>query len=265
MSESSWFHKVFRKLESTAPPSAHVPQTSTPAAAVETPWWEAADALAELADRAIEVPTAAEAALVARIDQRLRAEKYALPVLPETLVQVLELANRTDASIRDIAEAVQRDAVVTGEVLALVNSAAYLPASPIRDLPRAIVHVGVRRVRNLLLAVAARITVLRGADVARGRQLWMHSLATAILARAIARATASDPEEAFLAGLLHDIGKSVILGVVAEEERSSAAVVVPERLLRQLLDECHTGAGVRIARTWRLGERLEEAIEHHHG
>jgi len=185
--------------------------------------------------------------------------------LPLTLLRVIELANIPDPEIKAIADCVRTDAVIAGEVLSLVNSAAYAAASPIKDLQRAIVHVGPRRIRNLMIAVAARLTVFRSCDTKRAQRLWLHSLATAIIARAVARASASDPEQAFLAGLLHDVGKTVVLGVVTEEERSSVKVHCSEELLDKLCESVHTGTGARIANDWKLPAPIAAAIEGHHG
>ncbi|HKE01498.1 MAG TPA: HDOD domain-containing protein [Planctomycetota bacterium] len=218
---------------------------------------------ATLADRTIEVATAEEAGVIRRIAERLEGGKFDTPVLPDTLLRVMDLANKPDASVTDIAECIKTDAVIASEVLSLVNSAAYLPAQPIRDIHRAIVHVGVRRVRTLMFGVVARLSVFRKTDAARGQQLWVHSLGTAVLAREIARPVPYDPEEAFLAGLLHDIGKTVILGLVATAERESR-MRIPNTLVWKLLDEAHTAVGSRVAAAWRLTGPLAEAIEFHH-
>lgn len=228
-------------------------------------WWAAADAMVEFADRAIVPADPKEAEVLRRVEARLQSGKYQLPVLPATLLRVIELANRPEPDLKQVSDGIRTDAAVAGEVLSLVNSAAYAAASPIKDLHRAVVHVGSRRVRNLLLAVAARLTVFRSADMERAQRLWLHSLATAVLGRAIARAASSDPEEAFLAGLLHDVGKTVVLGLVTEEERANPGYRVALRTVDRLCEEGHTGTGARIAREWNLSPGLVEAIEQHHG
>ena len=228
-------------------------------------WWEKADELVEFGDRAVVAADPKEAEFIERVNTRLQSGQYQLPVLPATLIQVIDLANRQEPDIRAISECIRSDAVVAGEVLSLVNSAAFAAASPIKDLQRAVVHVGPRRVRNLMIAVAARLTVFRSCDMARAQRLWMHSLATAVLSRAIGRAASANPEEAFLAGLLHDVGKTVILGLITEEERANPGLKTDEALIDRLCDEAHTGVGARIANEWKLAPNLIEAIEHHHG
>lgn len=289
---NSWFAKIFKNEESITETDPNInnkssadfltneslqktDDRSTNAAVADPPedemlqtttkgWWDAIDQMVEFADRMVIPAGPEEARMIDNINNRLKAEKYQLPVLPATLIQVIDHANQPEPNFKAIAELIRGDAVVAGEVMSLVNSAAYASPTPIKDLQRAIIHVGSRRIRSLALAVAARLTVFRNADQRRAEKLWMHSLATAILARAIARASSAEPEEAFLAGLMHDVGKTVVLGLVAEEERANPKHPIPDALLEKLFDECHTGTGAAIARSWSLPTQLAEAIEQHH-
>jgi putative nucleotidyltransferase with HDIG domain len=252
-----------------AAPRASAPASATqpaPAAALPAPAPEPEpiENFAEIAQRAIEVASPAELAIVKHVNERLEKGDFPTPVLPDTHLRVLDIINRPNAAIQDITQCVKTDAVVATEVISLVNSAAFMPAMPIRDLNRAIVHVGIKRVRSLMLGVAMRLTVFRKADAERGKQLWNHSLATAVLAREIARAGRVDVDEAFLAGLLHDIGKTVILGIVADEERRSNGIRIPAPLLWKLLEEGHTAVGVQVARAWHLSGSLADAVSNHH-
>jgi putative nucleotidyltransferase with HDIG domain len=242
-----------------APSRAHAEPTVT-----DIPWWERTDFLVDVGDRTVEAANLEERTILTSVGNRLESGKYALPVLPLTLIKVIELANIPEPEVKAIAECIRTDAVVAGEVLSLVNSAAFAAASPIKDLQRAVVHVGPRRVRDLMIAVAARLTVFRSCDAERAQRLWLHAIAAAVLGREVARATACNPEEAFLAGLLHDIGKTVVLGVVTEEERSNVKVRVSDGLLDRLCDSVHTGTGARVARDWKLPAPISAAIEGHH-
>lgn len=278
---NSWISKLFGSSESqsqpgelpTDPPATAMPKNQGKTAVLEDEnlasieqknWWDSLDNMVELANRPILAGSPEEASVVGRVDGRLKASKYTLPVLPTTLIRVVDLANQPDVNFKAIADVLRSDAVIAGEVMSLVNSAAYATSAPIADLQRAIIHVGSRRIRGLALAVAARLTVFRNTDQKRAEKLWLHSLGTAVLARAIARATKGDPEEAFVAGLMHDVGKSIVLGLVAEDEREHAGVRVPDALVERLCDDCHTGVGAAIAKEWKLPESMAQAIEHHH-
>lgn len=285
---NSWFSKIFKGDSNSEQSAAGASSSSSPAkseltkkasvnsmgTALEDPvegemlqtkgWWDAADQMIEFAERAVFVAGPSEIEMVENINKRLKAGKYSLPVLPATLIRVIDHANRPEPDFKAIADIIRTDPAIAGEVMSLVNSAAYASSTPIKDLQRAIIHVGSRRIRSLALAVAARLTVFRNCDQRRAEKLWMHSLATAILARAIARASSGEPEEAFLAGLMHDVGKTVVLGLVAEEERARPKSPIPDTLVEKLFEDCHTGTGVAIAREWQLPKELQESIEHHH-
>ena len=217
-----------------------------------------------LAERAIEVASPKEAEILRRVNDLLAAGKFQAPVLPDTHLRVMEIANKPTASAAEIADCIKTDAVVATEVMSMVNSAAYMPATPIRDLTRAVVHVGVKQVRGLMFGVAMRLSVFRRADAGRAKQLWLHSLGAAVMAREIAKAGRVEPEEAFLAALLHDIGKTVILGLVADEEKRHPGVRISDPLLWRILEEAHTAVGVRVADAWRLAPHLRQPIEMHH-
>jgi putative nucleotidyltransferase with HDIG domain len=256
-----------------APAPAPAPK-STPPAAEAKPAAPPRPTLAELdshnndfailAERAIEVASPQEAEILRRVNDLLSAGKFQAPVLPDTHLRVMEIANKPSASAAEIADCIKTDAVVATEVMSLVNSAAYMPATPIRDLTRAVVHVGVKQVRGLMFGVAMRLSVFRKADAVRAKQLWLHSLGAAVMAREIAKTSRVEPEEAFLAALLHDIGKTVILGLVADEEKRHPGVRIPDPLLWRILEEAHTAVGVRVADAWRLAPHLRQPIEMHH-
>ena len=176
----------------------------------------------------------------------------------------MEIANKPTASAAEIADCIKTDAVVATEVMSMVNSAAYMPAMPIRDLTRAVVHVGVKQVRGLIVRrgdAPQRLPPRRR----RPRQAIVASLARRRRHGARDReGSRVEPEEAFLAALLHDIGKTVILGLVADEEKRHPGVRISDPLLWRILEEAHTAVGVRVADAWRLAPHLRQPIEMHH-
>jgi putative nucleotidyltransferase with HDIG domain len=219
---------------------------------------------AQFASRSFHVAGPEEALILERVSTMLESGKFHVPVLPDVQVKALEIANNPSASAQAIADVIKRDGAVATEVISMVNSAAYCPSTKITDLHRAVVHVGVKRVRGLLFGVAMRMTVFRKGDAKRARQLWVHSMGTAVAAREIAKVTRQDPEEAFLAGLMHDVGKTVILGLLADEEKGRKGPGISETLLWDLLEGGHTAAGAAVAKSWSLMPVLAEVVQHHH-
>lgn len=195
-----------------------------------------------------------------------------LPALPEVVVRVMRMAEdpRTDA--QGIARVIATDQAMAARVLKLANSAFYGLPRRVGTLSEAVVILGFRTIKNL--AIAASTFELLNREIAgywlqRG-ELWRHSLACAIGAQLIARrARLPVSEEAFVAGLLHDIGKVAIdLFVRAQFDQ------IMERALQDripfveaeqaVLGFNHAMAGGLIAEKWNLPPLLVSVIKYHH-
>ncbi|MBL8695968.1 MAG: HDOD domain-containing protein [Planctomycetes bacterium] len=272
----SWMRGLFGGASTETAPLARRehsrPSAATPSAATSTsgPQDEHGLLSEDLSGSAAALPGDRDAvaktdeeAMVEAVEAAIRSEHIELPVLPATMVRVMEVANRRDCSAKEVADCIRGDAVIATEVIHVVNSAAFLPASPIHDLQRAVVHVGISHVRNLMLGVVSRLTMFRRSEQGRGQALWEHSIAVAVAAREIAIATRQNPDEAFLGGLLHDIGKTVILAAVSAEETKRGARMSPTAL-GKVLEEHHTSIGLQVAQLWKLPAEVADAIRHHH-
>lgn len=201
-----------------------------------------------------------------------------LPTLAPVAVKVLQMASRPETPIADLVSVLQADQTLTGRLLGLVNSAAYGVRQPVTTVDRAVVLLGYRAVRNTVLAVKVFETFSpRNADPKDPRgvdraQFWKHSLGVACAARRLARAQASlgvDPEEAFVAGLLHDIGKVALDAVfprayerIASRAKKTRGDIVDAE--RAVLGIDHTVAGRYLAQRWSLPRHLQEVVWLHH-
>ncbi|NIA13251.1 MAG: HDOD domain-containing protein [Nitrospiraceae bacterium] len=194
----------------------------------------------------------------------------ALPTLPSMLTQILATAADPDASAVDLSRHIVSDQTLSAALLRLVNSAYYGMNRRIDSITRAIVLLGFFEVRNLTLAATTFTNFPANGSGFDRTQLWRHSLGAAIAAERLARASGREPEGAFVAGLLHDIGK-VVLDVLYPDlfrEASRLAhvnktlVVEPERDLFSL---DHATAGGMLAEHWQLPAMVVASIRHHHG
>ena len=136
----------------------------------------------------------------------------AMPMLPALAADVMSLAIDPDISIARIARVIAKDQVLATRVLRLANSAYCAPMQEITTVNDAIVRMGTGPVRNVVLAVCFT-SRLQGANVygAQGRELMDHAIGTAYLARLVAEKLGEDADEAFMCGLLHDLGKLLLL------------------------------------------------------
>lgn len=195
-----------------------------------------------------------------------------LPALPVVAMRVMQLTGDTQNSAREVALAISRDPSFAARILQMANSAYYgLPRS-VGTISEAVVLLGMRTVRNIAIAAATRDLLSRelsGYALGRG-DLWRHSMATAICARGLAESTRRhDPEEAFVAGLLHDIGKIVMSLYVGEAYAELQARMETDNLSfleaeRATFGFDHAEVGGIMAKKWNLPTQLTEAIAHHH-
>src|SRR5262245_16720514 len=204
--------------------------------------------------------------------QQFRAEVMArknLPTIPTVLAKILQLVDAETASGKELIAVIERDQALTGKLLRLANSAFFGQTRRVATIPRAVVLLGFSTVRNLALSVKVWETL--GAGVARSRleELWEHSVAVAIATKALAtRLRAGDPDEAFTAGLLHDVGR-LLLAMRFRDEYWRAVGSAGEadavaRLEAEQLGVDHAEVGGWILEAWRLPPALVELVVHHH-
>ncbi|MCR4418996.1 MAG: HDOD domain-containing protein [Clostridia bacterium] len=195
-----------------------------------------------------------------------------LPALPVVVGQVMRLTEDPDSTAMDLGAVIGRDQALTARVLRLANSAYYGFPRRVGTVTEAVVLLGFNTIRNLVLAASVSNVLLReapGYQLARG-ELWRHSLTSAMAARLLARKVRyRGAEEAFVAGLLHDIGKLVLSQYVGETYAQIWERVTQERLPfmeaeRATLGFDHAQAGGLVAEKWNLPEALVEAVSLHH-
>jgi HD-like signal output (HDOD) protein len=195
-----------------------------------------------------------------------------LPSLPQIALRVANMMRAPDTSAADVEQVISSDQSLAARVLRLANSAFYgLPRS-IASVRDAVVLLGFRCVSTLVLGVAASDMMAGGADdanILRVRR-WRHALACATCARFLAKATRrADAEQAFVCGLLHDVGALVLdkqggearVQLVAACEAQGQPIFVAERA-EFGFDHADVG-GVLIER-WGLPDALAVPIARHH-
>lgn len=204
------------------------------------------------------------------IDARIKE----MPMLSVVASRLLELVGDRNYSINDISRIVENDAYLTSRVLRVANSAAYSPIEPIQTVDKAISYLGEKMLIGIAVGSGSAKVFSKTLDGYEGRagELWDHSLRTAIASRELATFVIKEisPNLAFTAGLLHDIGKSVIsdfLGGTARQLTSLCDKGTVEDYLaaeRETTGTDHCETGFLLAEHWRLPSRLKAAIRYHH-
>ncbi len=211
-------------------------------------------------------PSGAPMSLVDMIDHEVKAGRIELPVLPETALKVRNLID-SDAALESLVEVIEREAALATALLRYANSVAFSGLQEIADLHQAVTRLGLRATEHAVLSVSMR-NVFKSPDPeddALLHQLWDHSLTVAIGARRIAsRTRGNDPELAFLGGLLHDIGKIVVLRTVAEIKRQNPGRKLSQTSLFLLFDSLHCKIGEGLFEAWKLPAVIRDVVRDHH-
>jgi putative nucleotidyltransferase with HDIG domain len=200
----------------------------------------------------------------AELELKLHAGALELPLLPGVAMDITSAAAREDVDARALAEMLKRDASLSAHVLRIVNSPVYSPRAQIVSLQQAVARVGAAKIREIALVIACRTGVFKAKGYEREiDEVFRHSIATALFAQEIARHTRNNVEDAFLCGLLHDVGRPVLLQALVTLLREAHANTERGAVL-ELVRELHESAGAALAKAWALPETVVTALSKHH-
>lgn len=174
-----------------------------------------------------------------------------LPSLPQVVLRALE-ACRGDSDYREIARIVSSDTALTARLLSLANSSLYGRAGEVSSIEQALLRLGTNQIESLIITASLRQLMIGLPDERwqQVRDFWRHSLTTALTARALARLTRySQPEEAFMVGMLHNVGELFAINLPPGEKQQA------------LLDN-QVDLGVELAEQWGLGQMAVDAIRY---
>jgi diguanylate cyclase (GGDEF)-like protein len=193
-----------------------------------------------------------------------------LPSLPAVAAQILELTRQPDSTLKEIASVVENDPALAAKILRTVNSSYYRLSSPCPTVARAVPYLGLTTVKSLVLGFSL-INVGRAATGRSGlAQYWRHCLYSAAASRLLARRSrACDPDEAFSAALMQDVGMLALHVAMGPAYADLVARTFGDHrrladVEREVLGFDHTAVGGRLAERWGLPPQLVTAIRRHH-
>jgi HD-like signal output (HDOD) protein len=184
-----------------------------------------------------------------------------VPMLPEVANKALLLAQNPDSDASEMAELIQGDQSLAGHVMRIANSAAYTPLSNLVSLQQAIARLGMGVISEIALAAAigAKMFNTPGFE-AYVAGVWRHALATSLWSKEIARQCRSNVEVAFLAGLLHSIGRPAVLQTILDIAKAQQ-VTLSEAEIHHLENKyCHQ-VSQAVVNTWKMPALVIEAID----
>jgi diguanylate cyclase (GGDEF)-like protein len=193
-----------------------------------------------------------------------------LPSLPTIALEVIDLVQQHDVNIKQIANTIQHDPALSSKILKTVNSSFYGQAHSISTISHALVVLGLNSVKTLALGFTL-VNNLASSDDEGFDHLgfWKRSLYTAVAARDLAKAVhLVQQEEAFLGGLLQDLGLLAMAQTLGDEYQNLIAEVGPQhqrlwKLEQERLDTDHAAIGGALAESWHLPPLLVEPIRFH--
>jgi len=188
----------------------------------------------------------------------------AIPLLPEVASQVMVLVGRPDCDGRKLADLLHRDPALTAHVLRMANSPIYAAATKVVSLQQIIGRLGFSAILQLALVVASKARIFQVTGFEREvREAFRHSLAAALFAQEIARMRRTTVDEAFIGGLLHDIGRPLVLQALVDLHKQLGLPADP-MFVRPAADVLHATVGGTLIEKWSLPAKIATAVRRHH-
>ncbi|MEB3287659.1 MAG: HDOD domain-containing protein [Vampirovibrionales bacterium] len=195
-----------------------------------------------------------------------------LPELPQVALKLTQLLDDPDVSAEKLADVIRVDASFTSQVLKLCNSAAYGLSRTISTVKEAVAILGFKVLKSMVYTIIAKITLdkpIDGYSLDKGA-LWKNALTCAVYAKHIAkRERFADPELAFTAALLRDLGKIVLGEFVGANYAQIEQKAMDEKIdfvqaEEKVLGISHTTVGAKIGEKWNLPAQLISVMKYHH-
>ena len=201
------------------------------------------------------------------VKNRIEKDSLTLPTLPTVAFKAIELTRAADLNTRDVTSLIESDPVLAVQVLRLGNRAGTA-TEPCKSISESVSRLGAEKLRGVLAEISAE-RALESRDpkvTAAVKALWEHSRAVAQLAQRVAVVSgAPDPDTAYLAGLLHDLGKSVVATILLDAEgqivQRNPKLWIDFSTWISVVQRCHRAIVLDLARKWQLPDEIQKAIQ----
>jgi putative nucleotidyltransferase with HDIG domain len=192
----------------------------------------------------------------------------ALPSLPKVVQALIQLLNRDDLALSEVARTVEHDAAISAIVLKMANSSYYGATRAIKTIDDAIAILGLSKLRTLVIAsgVTGAVAPIAGFSL---KIFWQHSLITAGISREIATELGQDGEVAYIAGLLHGIGGILIqmvfpkISVEIESRCGDLGVETRQKLEHETIGLDHCLIGEELANRWNFPREISRILRYY--
>lgn len=188
-----------------------------------------------------------------------------LPMLPEVMAKLNDLFNRDDVRVEEIAQVIELDASVAMQLISVANSPLLRTSSDCLTVNAAIARLGFEMTQNYVMSLACKGMFVSTNTVLNEvmEDLWWHSLATAYCSKLLARAVpGAKPEKLFLLGLLHDIGKLLLVAIV--DDLSKTHDCFDAAAVKTVMERMHPDFGSALLKRWEYSEEFQNIAHFHH-
>lgn len=203
--------------------------------------------------------------LASRVRALIEADDVQLPPLPEVATRVQQILASDDADMDELNRLLSQDSAIVAALLRLANSAVFGGLREVSDLSVAVQRIGFRQLGAIVTGLSLKGHFSCGTGVKKEllEILWDHSVTSGFAARAIACEVGADAEKAFLAGLMHDCGKVLVLTAVNKLEEHGFAETPSRGVLLELMDGLHADLGHGVLTDWNLPAEIAEIARTH--
>lgn len=204
---------------------------------------------------------------------------FEIPMLPHVAQQVLQRLNEPNLGFPELEGLVKQDQALAARVIKTANSAYYRGVHEVTNVSTAMSRIGLRAMKDIVISLGMQSTTFSVPGFEETLEaVWDHSIACAAISQDLARQLGQDTDSAFLAGLLHDIGKPVIVLICCRLEAQQAKKLklsvseslkfklptLREEVIPQAFEEYHTAVGTAVARRWNLSALIVDVVQNHH-
>ena len=192
----------------------------------------------------------------------LENDKLVLPTLPEVALKVRDILEDEDSSLLDVAKVITSDAALSARMIQVSNSPLLRAARAIDTVEAAVTRMGSNMIRNLVTSMVMEQMFQATSDVTdkRLRKIWEHSTEVAAISHALAtQFTKLQPDQALLAGLVHDIGALPILSRAEDVPE----LIEDEAALDRIIASAHTTIGAEILKKWNFPDEMVAVAGEH--
>jgi len=209
------------------------------------------------------------AALLNRIFDLIESGKLILPVFDPITLKLQEVIANGSEDLKELENLILSDQALTAEVLRCANSPFYCGLSPVKTIRNAIIRLGTHQMRRLVILVSERnkYKAKNRALQTMMFDLWRHASTTALASQWISKRVRSTgiEEICFLSGLLHDIGKLVILRAADElAQQETGLITISQEPLHEVLMAAHCQIGYQVLKNWNAPEIYCQIARDHH-